>query len=167
MTHIAMLTNELEQEVKTTRRLVERLPADRLAWQPHAKSFTAGALAAHLVDCLRWVEPIASGDELELDPATYRAFSATSLAELLDAFDAESAKGCLALARLPDALVMQPWRLIVLGRVQMERTKAEALRDLTLSHLIHHRGQLSVYLRLLEVPVPGAYGPTADEDEAA
>lgn len=158
-----MLTDELEHEARTTRAHLVRLPDDRLDWQPHPKSFSAGALASHFVDCLRWTPSIFGADELALDPATYRPYLAASKVDLLDTFDADVAAAARALAASSDDAVMQPWRLTMMGRVRIERPRAAAFRDLTLSHLIHHRGQFSVYLRLLGVAVPGSYGPSADE----
>lgn len=152
-----------ERETGTTRRFLERLPDERLDWRPHPKSFTAGGLAAHLVQCVGWTEAIFGADELDFDPASYRPFAAISVAELLEAFDSKVAAGRRALASASDADLSRPWRLKIQGKVRLERPKLAAFSDFTIDHVIHHRGQLSVYLRLLEVPVPGAYGPTADE----
>jgi len=163
MTTTELLRDEFAHEAQATRRLLERLPDDRLAWRPHEKSFTAGALASHLVDCVRWVDSIFSGDELEMDPASYTPYQATSVADLIKTFDADVAKGKRVLQGVSDVSLIQPWRLKFMGRVRFEKPRAAVFRDFTLSHLIHHRGQLSVYLRLLDVPVPGVYGPTADE----
>ena len=93
----------------------------------------------------------------------YRSYRASSSAELIETFDADVAKGAALLAAVDDTVLKSPWRLTVKGKVRFERPRDEVFRDFTLSHLIHHRGQLSVYLRLLDLPVPGAYGPTADE----
>lgn len=158
-----ILSNEFAHEAKTTRRMLERLPADKLDWRPHAKSFTAIGLASHIVECLGWTETILTQDDLDIDPATYRPYQATSVDGLLERFDDRVAAGQRALAAVTDADLEQPWSFKIMGRVRWEKPKAAVIRDFTLSHLIHHRGQLSVYLRLLDVPVPGAYGPTADD----
>jgi len=163
MTTADLLREEFAHEAQATRRLLERLPDDRLAWRPHAKSFTAGSLASHIVDCIRWVDSIFSRGELEMDPALYRPYQATSVADLIHTFDADVATCNRVLQGATDASLMHPWRLMFMGRVRFEKPRAAVFRDFTLSHLIHHRGQLSVYLRLLDVPVPGVYGPTADE----
>lgn len=163
MAMIDSLIMEFEHEAKTTRKHLERLPDDQLDWRPHEKSFTARGLASHIVECVGWADSIFSKDELDFDPATYKPYRATSVADLLKAFDDKVAGGKHALAGVADADLMQPWRLKIMGRVRFEKPKAAVFRDFTLSHLIHHRGQLSVYLRLLNVPVPGSYGPTADE----
>ena len=160
---LASLIGQYNQETRTTRRLLERIPADRFEWRPHPKSFTAGGLGSHIVDCMDWLDAIFTRDELDVDPSTFRAYRAASLDALLTTFDEKVAGGKGILAGLDESAMRAPWRLKLLGKVRVERPKAEAFRDFTLSHMIHHRGQLSVYLRLLEVPVPGAYGPTADE----
>lgn len=157
------LQTEFAHEAHKTRQQLERLPGDKLAWRPHAKSFTAGALAGHLIDCLRWTTPIFQQPVLDLNPATYQPCQLTSVAELLPTFDAEVARCQEVLAQATDNALVQPWQLKINGQVYLEKLRWDVFRDFTLSHLIHHRGQLSVYLRLLEVPVPGAYGPTADE----
>jgi uncharacterized damage-inducible protein DinB len=163
MSSIASLIAEYTSETRTTRRLIARIPPDRLGWRPHSKSFTAGALGSHLVDCIGWLDPIFTLDELDMDPSTYRSYQAESLDALLTTFDDTVARGEGILARLDEAALTAPWRLKVFGKVRVDRPRVDAFRDFTLSHMIHHRGQLSVYLRLLDVPVPGAYGPTADE----
>jgi uncharacterized damage-inducible protein DinB len=157
------LLEEFDRETATTRRHLERLPDDRLDWQPHQKSFTARGLASHLVECVGWTESIWAADEHDFDPATYRPYQAASVDDLLKTFDGNVAAGRRALQAASDGSMEEPWRLKVKGRVRFERARADVFRDFTLSHLIHHRGQLTVYLRLLDVAVPGSYGPTADE----
>ena len=163
MSPIDALTKEFAHETTTTRRHLERLPPDKLSWRPHAKSFTAIGLASHLVECVRFAEPIFDAPELDFDPATFRPFVAASVEELLHAYDEAVEKGAAALARGSDVSAAELWRFSIKGRVRFERPRAAVFRDFTLSHLIHHRGQFSVYLRLLDVPVPGSYGPSADE----
>ena len=163
MTLMESLAREFEREARTTRRLLERVPDDKLGWRPHEKSSTVGALASHIVDCIRWADEIFSRDEFDVDPAEFKLYRAESVADLLATFDQKVAAARRLLASVPDAAMMQPWRFKVRGTLRFERQKAEVFRDFSLSHLIHHRGQLSVYLRLLNVAVPGAYGPSADE----
>ena len=165
MTRIESLLAEFTRETATARKYVERLPTDRFEWRPHARSFTAGQLASHMVDCIRFVEPIFGADELDMDPADYKPFQATSVGELLEAFDGEVAKAKHVIASTTDTSASHPWQLKLHGTVWFEKPREAVFRDMTLSHLVHHRGQFSVYLRLLEVPVPGSYGPTADESE--
>jgi uncharacterized damage-inducible protein DinB len=163
MTIADSLRIEFEHEARTTRRHLDRLPEQQLDWRPHQKSFTARGLASHIVECIGWAEPIFTRDEFDFDPAVTTTFVAESVADLLAAFDARVEAGKRALAAVTDADAMRPWRLALMGRVRWERPRSAVFRDFTLSHLIHHRGQLSLYLRLLDVPVPGSYGPTADE----
>lgn len=157
------LLPEFSQEMQSTRRVIARIPPDRLDWRPHPKSFTAGGVAGHLVDCVRWVEAIVAFDTFDVDPATYQTCDTSSLPALLAAFDHHVGRAAGLLAGAAPALAEAPWRLTVRGTPRLERTKGEALRDFTLHHVIHHRGQLSVYLRLMDVAVPGVYGPTADD----
>jgi uncharacterized damage-inducible protein DinB len=157
------LQAELANETRTTRRHLERIPADRFDWRPHPKSSTVGALGAHLVACLAFVEPIVTQDALDFDPAAHRPFQAGDPAALLAGFDETAARAIDAVRGLDEAALDAPWRFKIRGALRFEKPRGEALRDMTLSHLIHHRGQLSVYLRLLDVPVPPTYGPSADE----
>jgi uncharacterized damage-inducible protein DinB len=158
-----LLMTEFEHEAKTTRPHLERVPEDKLDWRPHQKSFTIGGLASHIVEVVGWAESIFSADEFVFDPATYVPYAATSVSDLLQAFDDKVARGASALSKSVEEDLSRPWRLMMRGRARFEKPKAVVFRDFTLSHLIHHRGQLSVYLRLLDVPVPSSYGPTADE----
>ncbi|MEW6734390.1 MAG: DinB family protein [Acidobacteriota bacterium] len=160
---IDSLIMEFKHEAEKTRKHLERLPNSKLDWRPHEKSFTAGALASHIVECIHWADSIFNLDELDIDPTTYKPYQATSLADLLKAFDDNVANCNQVLAGIGEEAVMQPWRLKIMGKLRFEMPKAAVFRDFTLSHLIHHRGQFSVYLRLLNVAVPGSYGPTADE----
>ena len=163
MTRIDSLLSEFAHETATARKHLERLPNDQFEWRPHPKSFTAGRLASHMVDCIRWVQPIFGADELDMDRSAYQPFGARSVAVLLEAFDGEVASAKQVMAGAADTSATQPWRLKMHGKVWFEKPREAVFRDMTLSHLVHHRGQFSVYLRLLEVPVPGSYGPTADE----
>ena len=163
MTMIESVTNEFEHEVKTTRRHLERLPSAKLDWRPHPKSYTARALASHIVECVGWAEGVLGKFEVDINPATHQSFEARSSEDLLSAYDDRVADGKRVLARATEADLLQPWRLKIAGRVRFERPRLIVFRDFCLNHLIHHRGQLSVYLRLLDLPVPGSYGPTADE----
>lgn len=160
---IDWLAKQFDQETKTTRRHLERLPEDKLDWRPHEKSYTAGALASHLVECVKWTTDIFTKNEVNFDPATYKPYLAASTTELLAVFDKAVADGKRVLEGIDDEAAMQLWSLKFGGQTLFERPRMDVFRDFTLSHLIHHRGQYSVYLRLLNVPVPSTYGPTADE----
>lgn len=163
MNMVDLLIKEFEHEAATTRKHLERLPDEKLGWKPHAKSFSAGELAAHIVECLGWADSIWNQEELDFDPVTFKPYQATSVADLLKTFDERVAIYSRALAGATDAALMQPWRFKIGGKLRFERPRAAVFRDFTLSHLVHHRGQFSVYLRLMDVAVPGTYGPTADE----
>jgi uncharacterized damage-inducible protein DinB len=160
---IESLITEFDHEAQTTRKHLERLSEDKLDWRPHEKSFTATGLASHIVECFSWTDAIFNLDEIDFDPATYKPYVAASVTDLLKTFEANVQKGKQALAEANDANLEQPWRLKIAGRQLFERTKSAVFRDFMLSHAIHHRGQFSVYLRLLDIPVPGSYGPSADE----
>jgi len=160
---IEWLATQFDQEMKTTRRHLERLPADKLDWRPHEKSYTAGALASHIVECVGWTTDIFTKNEVNFDPTTYKPYLAGSTSELLKAFEKGVTDGKRALEATDDEAAMQLWSLKIGGKPLFERPKIDVFRDFTLCHLVHHRGQYSVYLRLLNVPVPSSYGPTADE----
>ncbi len=163
MSMIELLIMEFEHETQATRKHLERLPGDKLDWRPHEKSFTAGGLAAHFVECIRLGDSVFNLDELDFDPTTYQPYQTASVADLLKTFDDSVANCKQALAGAADEALMQPRRIKIMGKLWFEKNRAAVFRDFTLSHLIHHRGQFSVYLRLLDVPVPSSYCPTADE----
>lgn len=164
MTLIDSLIAEFDHEAQTTRKHLERLPEDKLDWRPHEKSFTAVALASHITEMIGWSDAILNQNELDFDPATYQPYQATSIADLLKTFDDNVAKAKQALAAANDETLSQSFSFKIMGQVRFERPKAAVLRDVAFSHIIHHRGQFSVYLRLLNVAVPGSYGPSADEE---
>ena len=163
MTLIDSLIAEFDHEAQTTRKHLERLPEDKLEWRPHEKSFTAVALASHITEMIGWADAILNQDGLDFDPATYKPYQATSVADLLKTFDDNVAKARQARAGANDDTLSESWSFKILGRVRFEGPRAAVLRDFAVSHIIHHRGQFSVYLRLLNVPVPSSYGPSADE----
>jgi uncharacterized damage-inducible protein DinB len=153
---------EFTREAQTTRRMLERLPDGKTDWKPHEKSMSLGRLAMHLAELPGFYSAIFDTDELVGGGARERRVAGSS-AEALAVFDASTATFAAKLKRCPDARLVEPWRFRVGERVIFEVPRLAAVRNLVLSHSIHHRGQLSVYLRLLNVPVPGSYGPSADE----
>ncbi|MBC8087666.1 MAG: DinB family protein [Phycisphaerae bacterium] len=163
MTRVDALRKEFTRETTTARRHLERLPTEQFDWRPHPKSSTAGQLASHIVDCIRWVEPIFGADELDYDQRPMKPSAIASPADLLRCFDDELSRAMQAMQNTPDIHADQSWRLKMRGKVWFEKSREDAFRDMTLHHIIHHRGQFTVYLRLLNVAVPGSYGPTADE----
>ena len=160
---IDSLITEFEHEAQTTRKHLERMPDNQMDWRPHQKSFTAGALASHITESVGWTEVIFNQDEFNFDPATYAPYQARSVTDLLNTFDDNVARGRQALTDATDDALAQTWQFKIMGRVQFEKPRASVFRDFGLSHMIHHRGQFSVYRRLLNIPVPGSYGPSADE----
>lgn len=155
----------LQREIRLTRPFLERLPADQFAWQPHAKSMTLGQLASHLADMLGNIEDTLATDsyDMAMAPAADHPATATSPAEVVTRFEANASRAYATLAAATEVTLAQVWTFSVGEHVIFSQPRAQIVRELLLDHLIHHRGQLSVYLRLLEVAVPGTYGPTADE----
>ena len=162
---IEKLRSEFDHEAKTTRKHLERLPNDKLEWRPHQKSYSAVELASHIVECFSWGAPVFNQEEIDFDFTTYKPYKASSTEELLKTFEENVNNSKKAIADSDDERLEQLWRLKIQGKVWFEKPREEVFRDFVMSHIIHHRGQFSVYLRLLEVPVPGSYGPSADEPQ--
>jgi uncharacterized damage-inducible protein DinB len=158
------LLPEFDHEMATTRTLLERVPADRATWRPHAKSMTLGDLAAHVATIPSYGARTLDSTEFDVNPpggGPARPSFDTNAA-LLAAFDKSVAATRAAIAAATDEELMVPWSLKNGGQTVFTLPRAATLRTLMMNHLIHHRGQLSVYLRLLDVPLPSIYGPTAD-----
>ncbi len=160
-----LLLAELDREADGTRRALERVPEGKNGWKPHEKSMELGYLAGLVATMSSWIAAIIKQDDLDLaEPGEYRTGAFDSNAELLQAFDKALDVAREALSTATDEhLLTTSWRLRVQGKVVSEQTRYVAIRDSTINHLAHHRGQLTVYLRLNDVPVPSLYGPTADE----
>jgi uncharacterized damage-inducible protein DinB len=156
------LVTEFKLEARTTRRMLERVPGDRLAWRPHPKSMALGRLAMHLAEIPGWAGSILSHDELVID-GKFSPHEPAAVAEVLEAFDRNVAGFAELLGAQDNARMLASWRMRAGERVVLEAPRAAMVRSAVLSHIVHHRGQLSVYLRLLEIPLPAVYGPTADE----
>ena len=154
---------ETDIENKTTRRVLERVPSDKLGWKPHAKSMSLGELAIHVATVPGGIAHLATLDGFDIVNFKMPAIPATS-AEIVAAFDQSVADSKAALATLDDAKLMAPWTFSRNGTVIMTMPRIGLIRSIMCNHLYHHRGQLSVYLRLLDVPVPSIYGPSADEN---
>ena len=163
---IDMLLPQFDREMGTTRRLLKVVPEADLAWSPGGKCRTAGGLAAHLSDIPGWTCGIMDGEGYDLADLP-EAAPVTSVAGALERFDAGAAAARRALAGRPDDDLLADWTLRSGGRVILSLPRISAVQGLVLNHLIHHRGQLSVYLRLRGVPVPPIYGPTAEAGEPA
>jgi uncharacterized damage-inducible protein DinB len=163
MKPLEALAGEFQHEAATTRKVLERLPEESYGWKPHEKSWSAAGLASHIVNIPSWIGPTLDQAELVLDPATYKPWIAASRAELLAKFDENVAAGLAAFGKYGDDVLGQMWTLKTPEKSLFTLPKAFVLRGFVFSHMIHHRGQLSVYLRMLNVPVPAIYGPSADE----
>lgn len=160
---------ELDHESATTRRLLERMPEDRADWKPHDKSMTLGRLCGHIAEMPGWGTTILRDEQFDMAAAReqgFEAFVARDRAGLLERFDREVAQLREAAGGVGDEHLAGSWALRM-GEQELYRApRAVALRTWVLNHVVHHRGQLAVYLRLLDVPVPAIYGPSADEQPA-
>ena len=166
MRTIDVLFAELEQEAATTRRVLERMPQAHLTWKPHAKSMSLGQLARHVATVSGSVAELAAEDIVP-DPPVFSYPEAATTAELIPLLAESVARAKQALAGFDDAKMAATWRLQRDGRDVMAMPRAAFVRAIMLNHWYHHRGQLLVYLRLLDQSVPPVYGPTADESPFA
>lgn len=156
------LLAEYDQEIATTRKLLERVPAADAGWRPHPKSEALGALAVHVASLPWWLEVTLTTTELDVS-VTPPPPPFSTLEALLASFDRNAAAGRAALVRTTDADFTVLWSLKAGEQTYFTAPRAAVLRSFVFSHLIHHRAQLGVYLRLRDVPLPPSYGPTADE----
>ena len=157
------ILTEFDRETATTRRVLERVPADKLAWQPHPKSMSLGQLALHIAQTPGVIAGFVSEPTLALTGG-FRQAAATSTQEVLSALDASVARVKQIVGHMDDATAMSAWTLTAGGKTLMSVPRIGVIRSLMLNHWYHHRGQLSVYLRQLDIPVPSIYGPSADEN---
>lgn len=159
------LLPEFDHEFATLRKTLERVPDGRWAYTPHAKSMDLGRLSGHLAELAGWVNSTIEHAELDFAKMDYKPFIPTSTAELVAKLDATVAKARAAIAGASDAALMQPWSLRQGDKVFFTMPKVAVLRSFVMNHMIHHRAQLGVYLRLNDIPVPSTYGPSADEGQ--
>jgi uncharacterized damage-inducible protein DinB len=160
------LLPEFDQEMANTRKTLERIPDDKFGWKPHPKSFAMGPLATHTAELVGWTVDTIGKDSLDIAPPgapPYKTVEATSRQELLDRFDKKVTAARAAIAGASDEHLMKPWTLLQGGQPIFTMPRAALLRSFVMNHVIHHRAQLGVYLRLNDIPVPAIYGPTADE----
>lgn len=162
MSLIQMLVKEMQQEAQTTRKMLERVPNDRYDWQPHPRSMTIRQLATHIAELPTWVPMALKTDELDFATSPYSPPQINTTAELLDLFEQSLAEGESALRGATDNQLQPLWTLRNGDEIYSQTTKGEVVR-MTFSQVVHHRAQLGVYLRLLDIPIPGSYGPSADE----
>ena len=164
MSIVEMLLPEFDREMGVTRRLLERVPDDQFAWKPHDKSMTLGRLAEHLAELPMWARVSITDSGIDMASGRPEGYQPPATrAAVLAMFDANVAEARTALAGSTDAELMAPWTLRAQGKEIFTMPKAAVLRSFVMNHVIHHRGQMSVYLRLQNVPVPSMYGPSADE----
>lgn len=158
------LLPEFDHEMTTTRKLLERVPPDRLDWKPHVKSFSLGALAQHVATLPMWGAMTVNQSEVDIggDP---REDPLPTREAILALFDKNVSDARAALAGKSDAELAAPWSLKRDGAVIFSMPRSAVWRQFVMSHLIHHRAQLSVYLRMNDVPIPSMYGPSADEGQ--
>jgi uncharacterized damage-inducible protein DinB len=158
------LLPEFDREMGLTRRVLERVPDGQFAWKPHEKSMTLGRLAEHLAELPQWLMLTIKESQIDLGigrPAGYQ--SPATRAAVLAMFDSNVSGARAALSGRTDAEMMAPWTLKNQGKEVFTMPKAAVVRGFAMNHMIHHRGQMMVYLRLQNVPVPSVYGPSADE----
>jgi uncharacterized damage-inducible protein DinB len=159
------LIGELSHEAATTKKILERIPAEMFDYKPHEKSMTMIRLAAHVAEMVDWVADTCTKDEIDFAAGDYKPFEPKTTAELVEYHDNLVAKATEALKNTSDEDMHKPWTLKNGETVYFTMTKIATLRTMCMNHIWHHRGQLSVYLRLNDIPVPSIYGPSADEGQ--
>lgn len=160
------LLPEFDHEMASTRKVLERVPDDKLDWKAHPKSNSIGWVASHLVEIVGWVEGTLTGTEWDVNPPggePYRTQILKNRQEMLDLFDKNVAAARKALENISDADLMVNWSLADAGKPIMTMPRIAVIRGFVLNHTIHHRAHLCVYFRLNDIPVPGMYGPSADD----
>jgi uncharacterized damage-inducible protein DinB len=155
---------EIDQEAATTRRVLERVPEEQLTWKPHEKSMSLGQLALHIATTPGMIAGMLAGESYEIDPANIgKSPAATSRQEILDQLDTSVKQAKEFVSSLAPERAAATWSLTAGGRSLLAAPRGAMMRSIMLNHWYHHRGQLTVYLRLLNVKVPSVYGPSADE----
>jgi uncharacterized damage-inducible protein DinB len=166
MSYAETLLPEFDQEMASTRKVLERIPENKLDWRPHPKSNTIGWNANHLADLPNWLVQTIKRTSLDIAPVggeRYPFPALTSRPEILKLFDQNVAAARQSLASATDAEIAQKWTLLQAGNPFFTMPRAAVIRGFVLNHMIHHRACLCVYLRLNDIPVPGMYGPSGDE----
>jgi uncharacterized damage-inducible protein DinB len=156
---------ELEQEAATTRKCLERIPADKFDWKPHEKSMAFGRLAAHVAEMFGWTPATLQQPELDFAKMDYKPFEPETTEQLVEYLDKNVAEAIDVLRNTTDDVFMEDWTMRNGETVYFTMPKIAVMRAFVMSHIIHHRGQVSVYLRLNDIAVPSIYGPSADEGQ--
>ncbi len=157
------LAAEIEQEAKTARACLERIPADKFGWQPHEKSMEMGRLASHISEMFGWTKSTLENDVLDFATMDYKPFEPKTTEELVAHLDKNVSESIEALKNASDEAFARDWTMRNGEQVYFTMPKAAVMRTFVMNHIVHHRGQLSVYLRLNDIAVPSIYGPSADE----
>jgi len=159
------LIAELQQEATATRKCLERIPAETFDWKPHEKSMSMSRLATHVAEMIGWVKETVEKPELDFATYDYKPFAPETTAELVEYFDEQFAAAAESLKNTSDETMMENWKLRNGEEIYVDQPRVQVMRGFIFNHIVHHRGQLSVYLRLRDIPVPAIYGPSADEGE--
>jgi len=163
MTLNESLIAEIKQEAMNTRKILERVPAEQFDYKPHEKSMSLKSLSTHIADLFGWTGYVLLTDKLDFQNNDLKRPEINSTQELLDHLDAQTNTSIAALINAEESIYNENWVLCSGDHIILDLPRAAVLRSVCLNHIYHHRGQLSVYLRLLNIPVPGMYGPSADE----
>ena len=163
---IPLFLAEMEREAQTTRKMLSRIPDDKYDWQPHEKSMTVRQLATHIAELPTWVPMTLTTDEMDFATSPYQPKAINNTADLLAYFETCQADGKTQLVPENEAILNQPWTLRNGDDIYDVSPKHEVVR-MVFCQIVHHRAQMGVYLRLLNIPIPGSYGPSADENEFA
>ena len=163
------LLREFDQEMKSTRKYLERMPEGKPDWKPHPKSMAMGRLAGHVAELIGFATMIVQSDGMDMAqrPRDRKPLVAETQKQVLDVFDQKTTEARAAIAATSDAQWMQPWKLSMGAQTFYDGARIGALRTMMMNHLIHHRAQLGVYYRMNGVPLPATYGPSADEGPEA
>ena len=162
MSLLNIFAKELEQESLTTRKMLSRIPDDKYDWKPHEKSMTIRQLATHIAELPTWIPLTLNTTELDFATSPYNPPPINSTKELMDLFEKSLTEGRGALANAREEQLQDPWTLRNGEQIYSTEPKSDVIR-MTLNQIVHHRAQMGVYLRLLNIPIPGSYGPSADE----
>jgi uncharacterized damage-inducible protein DinB len=166
MNIIELLLKELNEETAITRKMLERVPNEQYNWQPHVKSMTVRGLATHIADLPNWIAMMLTTAELDFANNTWKEEVINNTEELLACFDKSVLNGKAHLEKATEEQLQEQWILRSGDHIILQSTKYEFIR-ITFGQMIHHRAQMGVFLRLLNIPIPGSYGPSADEMEFA
>ena len=159
----AKLAAEIQHEADSSKRCLERIPADKFSWKPHEKSMEMGKLASHVAEMFSWTSAVLPHSELDFAKMDYTPFDPQSTDDLVEFLNKSVNEAIETLSNTPDEAFLENWTLRKGDDVYFTLPKIAVMRDFVINHIIHHRAQLTVYMRLNDIPVPGLYGPSADE----